>query len=250
MSIGKRRPRPSRAQLRPARPIDIRQGRLAQKRARLIGLGLVVASTLAAAAIVHGSGPPFTYRVGLRADRQLRVNVPEFRRKDPLKTNADRQAAEAKVAPRMTHDPAPIRELAEQFEDLVDAVAKAPTREDLPPEIAGSWDLDAPGFAELKSAADTPARREALHRRIAAAFAPLLRDGVLGPQALPAGEDAQLTLMVRPVGAPVPPTRSPRTASSPSGSRSSTAWSPGNSSPPSRPIPGSGPRSSRWSPSG
>src|SRR4051794_22276390 len=122
MSIGKRRFKSTRATLRPANPINIHQGRLAQRRTRLVGLGLVAASVLLAAAVVHGAGPPFSYRVGQRPGRELRVNVAEFHRKDPLKTNAERQAAEAKVAPRMSHDPAPIRELAEQLDDLIDAV--------------------------------------------------------------------------------------------------------------------------------
>ena len=197
MSIGKRRFKSSRATLRPANPINIHQGRLAQRRTRLVGLGLVATSVLLAAAVVHGAGPPFSYRVGQRPGRELRVNVGEFRRKDPLRTNADRQAAEAKVAPRMSHDPAPIRELAEQLDDLIDAVVQAPTREALPEEVRSAWDLDAAAFSELKAATDTPERREELHRRIDKAVGPLIRDGVLGPQALPATEDSHLSLMIR-----------------------------------------------------
>ncbi len=201
MSIGKRRIRPSRAQLRPANPIDIHGGRIAQKRARLIGLTLLAGSILATAAIVHGFGPPFTYRVGQKPGRELRVNVVEFRRKDPLKTNADRQAAEATVAPRMAHDPAPIRELQEQLEDLVDEVSRAATIEGLPEPSMTLWGLDATAFNDLKSASDTPERRDDLHRWITRAFVPLLRDGVLGPQTLPVSEESHFTLMIRPEGA-------------------------------------------------
>ena len=200
MSIGKRRPKFSRATLQPANPIDIHRGRHAQRRARQIGLGLVAVAVILAAAVVHGFGPPFAFRVGQKADRELRVNVAEFHRKDPLKTNADRQAAEAKVAPRMSHDPGPIRELAEQLDDLVDAVVAAPAREALPEEVRSAWDLDPSIFAAMKSAADTPARREDLIRQIDRAFAPLIRDGVLGPQALPPSEEAHLTLLIRQAG--------------------------------------------------
>ena len=199
MSIGKRRTKFSRATLQPANPIDIHRGRHAQRRARLIGLGLVAAAVLLTAAIVYGFGPPFAFRVGQRPARELRVNVAEFYRKDPLKTNADRQAAEAKVAPRMSHDPGPIRELAQQLDDLVDAVVAAHAREALPEEVRTAWDLDASVFAALKSAADTPARREDLIRQIDLAFAPLIRDGVLGP-GLPSSEEAHLTLLIRQPG--------------------------------------------------
>jgi putative nucleotidyltransferase with HDIG domain len=204
MSIGKRRPKSARATLRPANPIDIHRDRDAQRRVRLVVLGLVVGSVLLASAIVHGTGPPFSFRVGQRPSRELRVNVAEFHRKDPLKTNSDRQASEAKVAPRMSHDPEPIRELAEQLDDLVDAVVAAPTREALPEEIRSAWDLDPPTFAAVKAASDTPARREDLLRQIAKAFEPLIRDGVLGPQALPPSEESHLTLLIRQPGIPGP----------------------------------------------
>src|SRR5205085_4871130 len=52
---------------------------------------------------------------------------------------------------------------------------------------------------DLKAATDTPERREEFVRRIDAAFAPLIRDGVLGPQALPASEESHLYLLVRPI---------------------------------------------------
>ncbi len=200
MSIGKRRSRPARATLQPVNPIDIHRGRIAQRRIRLVGLGLVAASVLFSAAVVHGTGPPFVYRLGQKPGREVRVKVAEFRRKDPLKTNADRQAEEAKVAPRMSHDPEPIRELNEQLDDLVNAIVVAPTRDALPQEMRSAWDLDATTFAELQAGADTPERRDDLHRRIQKAFLPLVRDGVLGPQALPPIEESHLVLMVRPIG--------------------------------------------------
>ena len=81
MSFGKRRPKLSRAQLRPSNPIAIQQGRLARQRDRLIRLAVVGVAVLAGAAIVHGSGPPFIYRLGQRPDREVRVYVKEFLRR-------------------------------------------------------------------------------------------------------------------------------------------------------------------------
>jgi hypothetical protein len=83
----------------------------------------VTASLLATAAIVHGSGPPFKYRIGERPDRELRVNVKEFRIRNQTKTSNLRQAAADQVPPVMVNNPAPIRELADRLDDLTVTVA-------------------------------------------------------------------------------------------------------------------------------
>ncbi|HEX8199270.1 MAG TPA: HDIG domain-containing protein [Isosphaeraceae bacterium] len=200
MNPGKRRTKPSRAQLRPSNPIDIRQGRLDRQRFRLARLALVAVAVALTAAIVHGSGPPFPYRLGQQPGRELRVNVPEFRRKNLIKTNTARQAAADKVPPFMINDPAPLKELQQSLDDLVDAIAKAPGPAELPEGLGEAWKLTPTAFEDLKAAADTPERREDLHRKIAAAFAPLVRDGVLGPNVLPRPEESSLMLAVRAPG--------------------------------------------------
>ncbi len=45
-------------------------------------------------------------------------------------------------------------------------------------------------FDDLKTATDTPERLDDLKRRLTAAFEPLLRDGILGPDILPRGEQS------------------------------------------------------------
>ena len=59
------------------------------------------------AAIVNGSGPPFTYRLGQRPSREIRVNVPKFERRNLIETNTKRQIEAGKIAPSMVNDPAP-----------------------------------------------------------------------------------------------------------------------------------------------
>ena len=126
MSIGKRRLRLSRAQLRPsAATVSIKQDRQARQRTRAVRLALVIASLVATAAIVHGSGPPFTYRLGERADREIRVNVKEFRIRNQTKTSNERQAAADQVPPVMVNDPAQMLELADRLDDLTVTIAKA-----------------------------------------------------------------------------------------------------------------------------
>src|SRR4051795_11178741 len=125
MSFGKRRSKLPRAQLRPTNPIALQQGRLARQRDRLARLAVVAVAVLLTAAVVHGSGPPFTFRLGQRPNREVRVNVPEFRRLNQKKTNAERQVEVDQIAPSLVNDPAPIRDLAERLDDLTVTVAKS-----------------------------------------------------------------------------------------------------------------------------
>jgi putative nucleotidyltransferase with HDIG domain len=197
MSLGKRRPKVSRAQLRPSHPIDLQRERTVRRRSRLARLLVVALGVVLTAVIVHGSGPPFTYRLGQRPGREIRVNVPAFQIKNQRKTNANVQEAGDRVAPLMENDPAPLRELAEQLIDLTDAIAKTPERATLPESVRAAWDLDQPTFDDLRVATDTPERRDDLKRRINDAFTPLLRDGVLGPDTLPRHEESALEVRVR-----------------------------------------------------
>ncbi len=204
MSLGKRRPKPFRAQLRPSNPIDIRRERSARQRARLTRLGVAALAVLTTAAIVYGSGPPFTYRLGQRPSRELHVSVDRFERRNPIKTNSKRQEAADKVYPIMDNDPAPILELSRRLIDLAEAVSKTPDRGALPESQRGFWsELDQPTFDDLRIATDSPARRDKLRQQINEAFAPLVQRGILGPDALPRQEEASLALRIRqPEGAP------------------------------------------------
>src|SRR5437764_14905663 len=105
MSFGKRRPKSLRAQLRPTSPVSIQQGRLARQRDRLARLAVVAVAVVVTAAVAHGSGPPFTYRLGQRPEREIRVKVPEFKRLNQKETNARRQAQVHQIAPASVNDP-------------------------------------------------------------------------------------------------------------------------------------------------
>src|SRR5579883_114536 len=203
MSIGKRRPKLSRANLRPsAATVSLKQDRQARQRTRAAALAVVAASLLATTAIIHGAGPPFRYRIGERPERELRVNVAEFRIRNQTKTSNERQAAADSVPPLLVNDPAPLRELAERLDDLTVTVARSPRFEDIKDSIRAAWQLRPEGFLDLKTATDTPERRETLHAQIAAAFRSLIRDGVLGPDTLPPNEESSRMLSIRQRGEP------------------------------------------------
>lgn len=203
MSIGKRRPRLSRAQLRPsADALSLGPDRQTKQRNRAARLALVIASLIATAAIVHGSGPPFTYRLGERADREIRVNVKDFRVRNQTKTSNARQLAAEQVAPAMINDPAPVLELAARLDDLTTVIAKASRIEEVKDAVRSAWKLKSDDFARIKAAVKTPADREAMHAAILSAFQPLARDGILGAGTLPPSEESSRTLSVRPKGEP------------------------------------------------
>jgi putative nucleotidyltransferase with HDIG domain len=165
-------------------------------------IALVAFSVIVSAAIVHGSGPPFPYRIGERPDRQLRVKVKEFKIRNQTKTSNARQAAADQVPPSMLNDPTLIRDLAERVEDLTTTIAKSSHFEDLREDLRSIWRLTPESYLDLKAATDTPERRDNLHVQVAAAFTGLIRDGILGLGALPSREASSRMLSIRSRGEP------------------------------------------------
>ncbi len=157
---------------------------------------LLALSAAVTAAIVHGPGPPFTYRLGQKPDREIRVNVKEFRLRNQTKTSNERQAAADKVPPSMVNDPAPIKDLADRLDDLTVTIAKADGLDELAEPVRFTWKLTPETFLDIKAATDTPERRDNLHVQLKKAFEPLLFNGVLGPEALPRTEESSSILAV------------------------------------------------------
>ena len=203
MSIGKRRPKIPRAQLRPSHSVAHQEGRQARRRDLLARLAVVALAVVATAAIVHGPGPFFPYREGQRPEREIRVKVDQFRRLNETRTLALRQAKAEQVPPAMVNNAAKLQDLADQLEDLVGAIARARTFDALPESFRGQWKLSPSIFDDIREASDTPERLEDLRRRVRKAFEPLIRDGVLGVDVLPRHEEASRTLSVRPAGQPI-----------------------------------------------
>ena len=169
MSIGKRRPKAPRAQLRSLPSASQKQSRLARQRARLVRLSVVATAVVVTAAIVHGWGPPFVYRLGERPDREIRVKVREFKVRNQTKTSNERQAAADKVPPSMVNDPTPIKDLADRLDDLTVTIAKTKRFEEVPETVRTSWKLKPESYLDIKAATDTPQRRDNLHAQLSKA---------------------------------------------------------------------------------
>jgi hypothetical protein len=100
----------------------------------------------------------------------------------------------------MVNEPAPLKDLAERLDDLVEAASKAKTLQDLPEDLRDLWTVPPPLFDELRAATSTPDRLKDVRRRLAAAFEPIVRDGVLGPGSLPRQEESGRNFLVRAAG--------------------------------------------------
>jgi putative nucleotidyltransferase with HDIG domain len=103
----------------------------------------------------------------------------------------------------MINDSAPIKDLADRLDDLTVTIAKSSRLEDLPETVRRTWKLKPETYLDIKSATDTPQRRDNLHVQIGKAFVPLLANGVLGPDALPRNEESSRTLSIRNAGEPL-----------------------------------------------
>ena len=128
---------------------------------------MVATTVVTCAAIVHGSGPPFTFRLGERPDREIRVNVKDFKVRNQTKTSNERQAAADQVPPTMVNDPAPINDLADRLDDLTVTIAKSSRFEDVPETVRTAWKLKPETYLDIKAATDTPQRRDNLHVQLA-----------------------------------------------------------------------------------
>jgi putative nucleotidyltransferase with HDIG domain len=197
MFPGKRKSKSGRPQLKPNGSVELGHSRDERDRSRLLRCGIIAAAILATAALVHGNGPPFTFRIGQQPARPILVNVESFKRRDPVRTNVERRAKAEAVTPLLTNDPASIEGLQDELIDLVDAVSKVRDRALLDESITSRWDLKESAFLDIHAAGDTPERLEDLHRQIGQAFTPIRRNGVLWPDALPRSEQSYPRVRVR-----------------------------------------------------
>ena len=113
MSIGRRRPKLSRAQLRPRCPISLEGDPGCEAACAAGSACLVAVAVVATAMIVHGRGRRSRSDWVSGPSASSGCNVPEFKLRNQTKTSNERQAAADQVAPAMVNDPGPIRELAD-----------------------------------------------------------------------------------------------------------------------------------------
>lgn len=185
MSWARRRWRLSRS----TRGTDFKIGtdsRFRLKRSGRYRVLIMVVSCLITAALVHGTGPPFGFRLGQKPDREIRLKVESIERRNTLRSNAMRQIREDSVAPRMLHNPKPIEGLIKSLEDLATASGLVNQINELPANIAQTWGMISKDlFEDLREANDVPERREQFSRELHEAFSPILREGILSPTPLP-----------------------------------------------------------------
>ena len=204
MSIGRRRPKLSRAQLRPSESGVIKEDGLPDSVPELPKLPWLWSSMLVAAAIVHGSGPPFTYRLGERPGPRASgqgQGIP-----DP-QPDQDEQRAPGRGRPGSAVDGQRPR---------ADPGAGRETRrpDDRRGEIGSTGRLARKSPLGLEAEARELPRPEGRHRHSRAPRQPACSDhrriraacfatAYSGPGTLPPNEESSRVLSIRKVGEPV-----------------------------------------------
>ncbi|ADV61870.1 metal dependent phosphohydrolase [Isosphaera pallida ATCC 43644] len=186
-----------RGHLRPI-PWDPRdRERLARQQRRGIILATVATAYLATCLLILGDGPPLEYRLGDRPSRDVVVKVERLERIDPVRTNAAAQQRYEAVPPYMVNQPTPIVQLTNTLKSLFDTLAETPSYGDLNKETLEAWKaLDPSTFATIKRLTTNPDDLAQLRNLVDRFFEPILKRGILGPDALPAGEQRYDRLLV------------------------------------------------------
>ena len=197
MSISYRRFKVGRLPGRSTGTLEAGEARKLRNRSRAWKSSLFLVTVVASALLVYGTGPAFVFRVGQRPPRAVLTKVDRFFRRDLQKTQLERRTRAEAVPPLVTNDSAPIGEIQEQLNDLIDAVARVDGLSELPARLVRSWDLTDQIFVEIQAAAASPERRQQLHSQVNLAFEPLKLHGVLGPDPVPADEELQSRLRIR-----------------------------------------------------
>ena len=213
MSFGKRRPKLSRAHLRPSNPIA--------HPARPPGPTAGSPGPPRRRRASPCSPPPPSFTARGPPSPSGSASGPSARSASMSTSSSDatrrRPTAERQIVgrpgsrPSMVNDPAPIRDLAERLDDLTVAIAKAPGSTRCPRTSARPGSSTPKPSTSSRRPPTRPSGATPCTGRSRQAFAPLIRDGVLGSDTLPASEESSRTLAVRAVGqtaragAPGPP---------------------------------------------
>lgn len=177
-------------------------------RGRRLRILIMAVSCLVSAALVHGFGPPFGFRVGQRPLREIRLSADEISRRNALRSNAQRQIREDAVAPRMIHNPQSVDDLIKSIEDLAAAAGRVNSAQELPASLIQSWGvISADLFEDLREANDVAERREQFSRELKEAFSPVLREGILSPTPLPRLDQNATQFAIRLESEPEPKSR-------------------------------------------
>jgi hypothetical protein len=181
---------------RRVRPLKSGNGHHASNPVRLAKVGVALLGVAATVAVIQYGGPPFTYRLGQRPQREIRAKV-AFQKIDVAQTDYRRDLAAEAVPPICTHDPKPVDDLQQSLRHLFDTIA-ASKPDELPAVLATEWRLKSETIATLHSAVAAPESRKVVDRALDQALQPLRSQGVLDLSAQPS--EAAIGKMIQVVG--------------------------------------------------
>jgi putative nucleotidyltransferase with HDIG domain len=144
----------------------------------------VFGAALVSTWILSVGGPPFPYRAGQRAAREIRLTE-TLHIENASKTRNAREQKARETPPVFLNDPRPIETLFEALDGLADATAAAADVADLDPAIVQEWSLTAESFAQLKGAIPDAAAAAVFKVNIRDALVNLRRFGLIDRAGLP-----------------------------------------------------------------
>lgn len=151
-----------------------------------IGAALVIATTF----LLGAGAQPFPYRLGDRADREIRLSSSLELYNDTKTRNAQEEAVR-QSPPVFTHDPQPHVELRARLHNLASAVAKTVSFDMLDPLVRSDWKLTPEAFETLRQVLGTEQDVPSFIDKLDRVFEPILERGVIDPAALPTDRDRE-----------------------------------------------------------
>lgn len=165
-------------------------------------IGAVAA--IAVVVILAIGGPVFPYRLGQRADREVRLKVGLDLYNETRTRN--KQEEEARLTPLvLSHNPQPNIDLRNRLLDLARAVAKQPSFDGLDIALRNEWKLTPEVFVELRKMLPGEEAVTGFQTKLERIFEPILDRGVLDVASLPPDAERETNrLQILPVGSDQP----------------------------------------------
>jgi putative nucleotidyltransferase with HDIG domain len=164
---------------------------------------VVILAGLAATAILAVGGPPFTYRLGQRAHREIRLAVP-LQIENVTETRNARERAAREAPWVFSHNPQPIEKVEEGMHALAEGIGKAKSFDELNSVMANEWGLTPELFTKMRELIPSEAGAITFNKSIDRVLDPFVRYGLLDSARIPTDAKRETSLIeVRPVGSNV-----------------------------------------------
>ena len=154
----------------------------------------VALTAIMATVILAVGGPPFAYRLGQRAPREIRLAVP-LQIENVTETRNARERAAREAPWVFSHNPQPIENVLEGMQALALAIGKAKTFDELNSVLANEWGLTPELFAKMREMIPTEAAASTFNESIGRVLGPNIQYGLLDSANIPTDAKRETNLI-------------------------------------------------------